>query len=98
MRARTATPIVCALVTTGAAVSLSGQADWPTYNHDEGSTRFSTLKEINTTNVQRLTPAWTYHMQPPPSPAANRFSGWKSGRCRRATCLERRPGRRNRFR
>jgi len=40
-----------------------GQTDWPMYNHDYSSTRFSPLKQINTANVQRLTPAWTYHMK-----------------------------------
>jgi glucose dehydrogenase len=47
--------------------------DWPSYNHDLSSTRFSPLKQINTTNVTKLAPAWTYSLKgeaPPP-----RFGG-----------------------
>jgi quinoprotein glucose dehydrogenase len=32
------------------------------YGHDPESTRYSPLKQINTQNVQNLTPAWTYHL------------------------------------
>ena len=32
------------------------------YGHDYASTRYSPLNQINTQNVQRLVPAWTYHM------------------------------------
>jgi quinoprotein glucose dehydrogenase len=32
------------------------------YGHDYASTRYSPLNQINTQNVQRLAPAWTYHM------------------------------------
>lgn len=39
------------------------QSDWPTYGHDDASTRYSPLRQINTTNVQNLTLAWTYHMK-----------------------------------
>jgi glucose dehydrogenase len=35
--------------------------DWPVYGHDAGGTRYSPLKQINTTNVSRLQRAWTYH-------------------------------------
>jgi len=41
----------------------SCQTDWPIYGHDYSSTRFSPLTQINTTNVQHLAPAWTYHMK-----------------------------------
>ena len=37
------------------------QKDWPTYGHDAGGMRYSPLKQINTTNVQKLRRAWTYH-------------------------------------
>jgi glucose dehydrogenase/cytochrome c5 len=33
------------------------------YGHDDASTRFSPLKQINTSNVQDLTLAWTYHLK-----------------------------------
>ena len=36
--------------------------DWPTYGHDPGSTHYSPLKQIDTTNVSKLTRAWTFHM------------------------------------
>jgi glucose dehydrogenase len=38
------------------------QSDWPMYGHDDASTRYSPLKQINTGNVQNLTLAWTYHL------------------------------------
>src|ERR1051325_9673312 len=43
------------------AAALSGQNDWPTYGHDPGGMRYSTLAQINTGNVSRLARAWTYH-------------------------------------
>jgi quinoprotein glucose dehydrogenase len=42
--------------------TLWGQTDWPTYGHDLASTRFSPLAQINATNVSKLVPAWTYHL------------------------------------
>ena len=40
-----------------------GQTDWPMYNHDAASTRYSPLNQITTQNVQMLAAAWTYHMK-----------------------------------
>jgi quinoprotein glucose dehydrogenase len=46
------------------AAALEGAAyaappgDWPMYGHDHAGTRFSTLKEIDRTNVSALTEAW----------------------------------------
>ena len=40
----------------------SGQNDWPTFGHDPGGTRYSTLKQIDAKNVTKLVRAWTYHM------------------------------------
>ena len=34
--------------------------EWQTYNHDLAGTRYSPLTQINTSNVARLTQAWTY--------------------------------------
>ena len=70
MHRRAGKAIAGGLLTLAATAVLAGQADWPTYGHDDGSTRFSALRQIDTTNVSRLTPAWTYHMAPPPSPEA----------------------------
>jgi quinoprotein glucose dehydrogenase len=53
--------ITCGLAAALAA-SAFGQSDWPTFGHDPGGTRYSTLKQIDTTNVKRLVRAWTYHM------------------------------------
>ncbi len=33
------------------------------YGHDDASTRYSPLKQVNTGNVQNLTLAWTYHLK-----------------------------------
>lgn len=35
--------------------------DWPTTGGGPGNTRYSTLDQINTTNVAQLRVAWTYH-------------------------------------
>jgi quinoprotein glucose dehydrogenase len=34
--------------------------DWPMFNRDLAGTRFSPLTQINTTNVDKLAPAWSY--------------------------------------
>ena len=49
-----------------AASSCFGQdrSDWPTYGHDGGSTRFSSLTDIDQSNVAELKRTWTYHMAP----------------------------------
>jgi quinoprotein glucose dehydrogenase len=52
--------------TTGAAGTAAQAADakeWPTFGHDSGGMRFSPLMQINTSNVDKLTVAWTYHMK-----------------------------------
>jgi glucose dehydrogenase len=41
-----------------------GQTDWPMYNHDLAGTRFSPLKQINASNVAKLTKAWAYKLTP----------------------------------
>ena len=35
-------------------------ADWPAYGGSTGSTRYSSLKQINRTNVSQLQVAWSY--------------------------------------
>jgi alcohol dehydrogenase (cytochrome c) len=35
-------------------------ASWPTYGGNDSAWRFSQLSQINTTNVQKLTPAWAF--------------------------------------
>src|SRR2546428_5085539 len=39
-------------------------ADWPMFNRDLAGTRYSPLTQINTTNVARLTQAWSYRLRP----------------------------------
>jgi glucose dehydrogenase len=39
-----------------------GAADWPMYNRDLAGTRFSPLTQINSSNVQKLTKAWSYRL------------------------------------
>ena len=43
------------------ASAVSAQ-EWRFYGGDAGGTRFSTLQQINRTNVGKLKRAWTYHM------------------------------------
>ena len=55
--------IVLAII--GAPVVLAAQIptdSWPTYHGDYTGRRFSTLKQINTTNVKNLTLAWVYRL------------------------------------
>ena len=42
---------------------LSAQADWPGYGRDKGAQRYSPLTQINTGNVAKLIPAWTFSMK-----------------------------------
>ena len=66
-------------------VSVTGQTDWPTYGHDPGSTHYSPLKQIDTTNVSKLTRAWTFHMNSADSaatPSAAPPAGAGAGRGR----------------
>ena len=37
-------------------------ADWPMYNRDLAGTRFSPLRQIDATNVGKLTQAWSYNL------------------------------------
>jgi alcohol dehydrogenase (cytochrome c) len=37
---------------------VTSEKDWPTYNGDPGGNRYTTLTQINKTNVARLAPRW----------------------------------------
>jgi alcohol dehydrogenase (cytochrome c) len=39
---------------------VTSQADWPTYHGRLGGNRYTTLDQIDRTNVARLAPRWTY--------------------------------------
>ena len=47
------------MATIGAQIPTDA---WPTYHGDYTGRRFSTLKQINTTNVKNLTLAWVYRL------------------------------------
>ena len=55
------------LVFAACAACAYGQNDWPVFGHDPGGTRYSPLKQINTSNVARLERAWTFHSGKPGS-------------------------------
>ena len=46
-----------ALFTAG----LVAQQDWPVYGGDPGNSRYSTLKQINRSNIAQLKAIWVYH-------------------------------------
>lgn len=48
------------LVAAAAAVTVHGQHNWMHSGGDPGATKFSTLDQINTSNVHTLQPAWTF--------------------------------------
>ncbi len=61
-------PILCLLTLVVAACTAPSQtaddesyAGWRTYQGDEGSNQYSSLDQINRSNVDRLEVAWTYH-------------------------------------
>src|SRR5690349_7163620 len=54
-------PVATATVMTQTPGGAAAGRDWPLPLGDAGATRFSTLAQINTTNVSTLTRAWTFH-------------------------------------
>ena len=84
---------ISAAVTAAAAAVLLGQTanrngapprtspgDWPMYNHDPGSTRYSALKQITPANVASLKEAWSYTTRTGPPPAADKGKAKGGGR------------------
>ena len=43
--------------------TLHAQDDWPAWGRDAGNQRHSPLRQINTSNVSTLVPAWRYEMK-----------------------------------
>src|SRR3954466_4906288 len=90
MRFRETMRLLC-LGAIGAVLAGTGiaQTDWPTYGNDLAGTRYSPLKQIDTSNVTKLVRAWTYHMNPggtapaaapaAPPDAAGRGRGGRGG-------------------
>ncbi len=65
--------LVSLAVSGNAQQAKTAPGDWPSYNHDVASTRYSLLTQINAKNVGTLKSAWTYSLKgegPPP-----RFGG-----------------------
>ncbi|HEU0160973.1 MAG TPA: PQQ-binding-like beta-propeller repeat protein, partial [Rhizomicrobium sp.] len=63
--------IVLALLAASLPLSVTAApagkpGDWPEYGYDSGGGRYSPLTQITPDNVNRLQPAWTYHMNPEP--------------------------------
>jgi quinoprotein glucose dehydrogenase len=59
------------LVVSTTLQALYAQNDWPTYGHDLGGQRYSPLNQINTTNVSKLVPAWSFLMKKDGQPFRN---------------------------
>jgi quinoprotein glucose dehydrogenase len=57
----------------GQSSSISADAEWRNYGHDPGGMRFSTLDQINTSNVQQLQRAWTYEVAATPNSGIEAF-------------------------
>jgi quinoprotein glucose dehydrogenase len=62
----------------------SGATDWPMYRHDHAGTGYSPLTAINTKNVSRLAPSWSYRLQAA-APAAATGRGGPGGANSEAT-------------
>ena len=58
--------LVCGIAIMQAGTDDAAQ-DWPVYGHDDGGMRYSPLKQINRTNVERLQRAWTYDVPTTPN-------------------------------
>jgi quinoprotein glucose dehydrogenase len=52
---------VFSVLTGGASVAQTLPAEWRFYGSDQGGARYSSLKQIDGSNVARLRRAWTYH-------------------------------------
>src|SRR5271170_8189267 len=63
-------PLIASALFTQTAGAQTA-SDWPSYNRDLASTRYSALKQINAGNVGKLAQAWSYRLRPDAnSPAA----------------------------
>jgi quinoprotein glucose dehydrogenase len=54
---------ICAPVLYAQGGGPKDAADWPMYNRDPAGTRYSPLTQINTKNVGKLKPAWSYGLK-----------------------------------
>lgn len=58
---RTILPVACLLLLAHAPLRAQGDPGWALHGHDLGGQRYSPLSSIDTANVRRLVPKWTYH-------------------------------------
>src|SRR5688572_19976706 len=66
--------IVCALLLcTVGSLTAQDTTEWRHYGRDPGGARYSPLRQINRTNMQRLSVAWTYHTDEVPQGASRSF-------------------------
>ena len=59
------------------AAPQSETGSWPMVNLDSGATRYSSLAQITTANVNRLKVAWIYHMRPASSARSAPDNTWR---------------------
>src|ERR1019366_8837118 len=65
--------LACLGASGRAEQAKAAPGDWPSYNHDMASTRYSSLTQIDAKNAATLKSAWTFSLKgegPPP-----RFGG-----------------------
>ncbi len=65
--------LVCFAASANAQQAKPAPGDWPSYNHDMASTRFSPLTQINVKNAASLKSAWTFSLKGEAAPP--RFGG-----------------------
>ena len=56
--------VALCLIAAGPVALAQNAGDWPTYNRDLASSRFSPLTQITPANVNKLTQAWSYKLRP----------------------------------
>ncbi|MEP7352928.1 MAG: PQQ-binding-like beta-propeller repeat protein [Acidobacteriota bacterium] len=63
MHLRSTIVIAAALLPVSFAQTVVPAADWPRYTRDLANTKYSPLNQINTGNVSKLAPAWSYRLR-----------------------------------
>ncbi len=56
------------------SAACAQQTNWSSYGNDPGNSRYSPLKQINTSNVTKLKQAWVFDTRPTPGAKSNRQS------------------------
>src|SRR3984957_4905118 len=55
--------LICCAASGKAADPKAASSDWPSYNHDMASTRYSALTQINAKNAATLKSAWMFSLK-----------------------------------